>query len=347
MNITQLRNSNAFPGRYGWKPKWLILHGTAGGTSAQAIAQYFKNTEGTDNPTSSTYVIGVPGEIFQCNSESDGAYCNGVVTAGHDPWWSETNNPNPNNVTINIEHCKAHTDNSDQLTEAQKQSSFQLVKDICQRNGIPMRPADANGGITGHYSIDPVNRARCPGAYPWSELWAYLAGQPQEEEQVEITLSTPGVSQFFEGTATSWKCKQTGYTIDFGGLIFYRTFGNRGLCGLDHMGLPTSAAIGIPGKPGVVFQRFERVVLVYDPKRIYDNPPGSVGDFYLAHIDQGITQDPRVPALTVQNAQLKDQVAVLQKQLDEKQVIPQAVKEDILILGGNIDKLKQDAGLTI
>jgi N-acetyl-anhydromuramyl-L-alanine amidase AmpD len=174
MNIIQIRNSNAFPGRYGLKPRWVILHGTAGGTSAQAIATFFQSTQGSNNPVSAHYVIGQDGQIAQCNDEADGAWANGVVTAGHDPWWSDSDNPNPNNVTISIEHCKPDDANATALTPAQQASSFWLTKDICARNGIPMRAADASGGITGHYSIDPINRARCPGAFDWNALWNYL-----------------------------------------------------------------------------------------------------------------------------------------------------------------------------
>jgi N-acetyl-anhydromuramyl-L-alanine amidase AmpD len=327
--------------RSGYRPTHVVLHGTAGGTSAVGIGNYFRDSDVT---ASAHIIIDQSGNIVQGVSMDSAAWGNGVLTAGHASWLSDSINPNL--FTISIEHCKAATDNSNVLTDIQRQKSFEVVKCICDAYGIPKRAGDGNGGIVSHATIDPINRARCPGPYDWQGLYNYLSGQPTEEPSMEITLATPGVSQFFEGTSMAWKCKQTGYTIDHGGLDFYRRFGNSGLCGLTHMGLPTSAPIGIPGKPGVIFQRFERAVLTYDPGHIYDGPPSS-GAFYLAHIDQGITQDPRVPTLTVQNAQLKDQVAVLQKQLDEKQVIPQAVKEDILILGGNIDKLKQDTGLTI
>lgn len=188
MNIIQMSNNNAFPGRYGLKPRWVILHGTAGGTSAQAIAQYFQSTQGSNNPVSAHYVIGQDGQIVQCNAESDGAWANGVVTAGHDPWWSDNENPNPNNVTISIEHCKPDDANATALTAAQQASSFWLIKDICQRNNIPMRPPDVSGGLTGHYSIDPINRSRCPGNYDWKALWQYLGGymQPTANQLKEV-----------------------------------------------------------------------------------------------------------------------------------------------------------------
>lgn len=165
-------NGNYFPNREGYRPKYVIIHGTAGGTSAQAIASYFQSTEGGDNPVSSHYVIGVDGTVVQCISETDGAYANGIFSMGHDSWWDTS--VNPNLTTISIEHCKPSADNSDPLTPAQMTASFTLIRHICQRNNIEMQPADATGGITGHFSIDPVNRSRCPGPYPWAALWDYL-----------------------------------------------------------------------------------------------------------------------------------------------------------------------------
>lgn len=167
-------NSNAFSGRQGYTPRFIILHGTAGGSSAEAIANYFASTQGTANPASAHFVIGADGEIVQCNALADGAWANGYISTGHDPWWDS--NINPNNITVSIEHCKPSTDNSDNLTPAQQASSFKLVAWLCQTLSIPARAADANGGITGHFSIDPVNRSRCPGPYPWDALWAFLGG---------------------------------------------------------------------------------------------------------------------------------------------------------------------------
>jgi hypothetical protein len=95
-----------------------------------------------------------------------------VLEAGHDAWWTG----NPNLVTFSLEHVDPTSDNSTPLTDAQKAASFALIKDICTRWNIPMQPANSNGGITGHYSIDPQSRARCPGNYPWDELWDYLKG---------------------------------------------------------------------------------------------------------------------------------------------------------------------------
>lgn len=170
-------NANFFVNRDGHKPLYIILHGTAGGTSAQGIANYFLSTVRTNNPVSSHYVIGTDGTVVQMVSESDGAWANGYLSTGHAAFWDATlAGANPNDITISIEHCKSSADNSDVLTNAQQAASFKLQYDICKRWGIPMRAANASGGITGHFSLDPINRANCPGPYPWNALWNYLQG---------------------------------------------------------------------------------------------------------------------------------------------------------------------------
>jgi N-acetylmuramoyl-L-alanine amidase-like protein len=164
-----LPNNNFFPNT--GKKSFVVIHGTAGGSSAQEIASFFKGTEGSNNPVSSHYIVGKDGVVVQTVAEADGAYGNGVVTNSN--WLS-----NPNLYTISIEHVKSSSDNSEPLTPAQQAASFALIKDICQRNGIGMHDADNNTGITGHFSIDPVNRSRCPGTFDWNALWTYLGGQP-------------------------------------------------------------------------------------------------------------------------------------------------------------------------
>ena len=158
---------NYFPARAGYSPRWIIIHGTAGFGSAEEVGYYFQQAE-----VATHYIIGRDGVIVQCVGEQDGAWGNGGVTEGHAKWW--TREINPNNVTISIEHVKPARDNSDELTEIQKAVSFQLVQRICRRHGIPGRWADADGGITGHYSMDPLYRSFCPGPYPWDELFSFL-----------------------------------------------------------------------------------------------------------------------------------------------------------------------------
>lgn len=201
MNIIQMLvpDNIVFPGFWDNTPRWLILHKTAGFHTAQDVAAYFQN--GSDGrEVSSHYVIGLDGTVVQCVRETDGAGANGVLEDGHDPWWSG----NPNLVTYSIEHVDPTPDNSTPVPDAQKQVSFQLIHDICTRHNIPMRPADADGGITGHYSIDPQSRAHCPGNYPWDELWAYLKGAqhmpvPQGWSDNGTTLVSPNGHKAVKG----------------------------------------------------------------------------------------------------------------------------------------------------
>lgn len=153
--------------------EWLVLHKTAspGATSAQAIATFFAN----DPAAASThYVVGQDGTIVQCVLEKDGAGGNCCLETGHAAYLPLGVNLNVR--TVSIEHVDPASDNSTPLTEAQKAASFRLVRDICQRHNIPMRPGDSSGGIIGHRDIAPINRARCPGNYPWADLFSYLQG---------------------------------------------------------------------------------------------------------------------------------------------------------------------------
>jgi N-acetyl-anhydromuramyl-L-alanine amidase AmpD len=282
-------NTNCFVERNGQTPRWIILHGTAGGSSAQNIATYFQGTSATQNPVSAHYVIGQDGTIVQCNREQDGAWANGYVTSGL--WWADLDE-NPNNLTISIEHVKTTSDNSEPLTRAQQIASFQLIQHICLRHSIPMRQADASGGITGHFSIDPVNRARCPGTFPWGDLWQFLS------EQGDNMLTIAQAHQFFQEIEVDhrWRCKLNNIDIAYAILNYYRTCTQVGLNGLSQFGLPLSGEEKVPGLDGVVLQRFERGVICYDPNRANDSVPGLTGPCYPMHIDKGQGQDPRILA---------------------------------------------------
>lgn len=130
----------------------------------------------------------------------------------------------------------------------------------------------------------------------------------------QITLSTPGVSQFFKANGQTWQCLKTGFLIGGGMLGLYQRFGGDGLCGLTYLGLPVSNEIAVAGHPGVVKQEFERGTLQWDPEHIIDSPPGA-GDVYPVHVEQ----DPRAVALQAQITALRTQVSLLQSQVADLQ----------------------------
>lgn len=157
---------------------FLVLHKTAGFHSALECAQYFQS--GSDGfGVSAHYIIGQDGAIIQCVPEARGAGANCCANLGHAQFIPQTWNgvqDNGNLHSIAIEHIDPSLDNSTPLTLAQKKASFSLVLHICKRHNIPARYAvnDGLGGICGHKDIDPVNRSRCPGNYPWTELFQFL-----------------------------------------------------------------------------------------------------------------------------------------------------------------------------
>lgn len=157
---------------------YIIIHGTGGGVAQSTINEFLN----ASTQKSTHYLVGRDGNIYQFVSEEEAAYGNGILEPGHDAWWSESENPNL--ITISIEHENPSGDNSTLLTAVQQQASFLLVADICKRWHIPMLPANASGGITGHFSIEPINRKNCPGAYPWQALWQFL--QPGRTQSMAI-----------------------------------------------------------------------------------------------------------------------------------------------------------------
>ncbi|ODM93533.1 N-acetylmuramoyl-L-alanine amidase A, partial [Orchesella cincta] len=162
-----MRSPNYDIGRGGAGPERLEVH------LLQGVGGWFQNPE---SGASTHYVVDQKGDVVQCVREKDTAWGNGRIEKGAKKWWNKTGNPN--RVTISIEHVKSARDNSNQLTTAQKKASFKLIANIIKRNPwIKPKWADDTGGITGHHSISPKSRAKCPGPFPWDELFQYLNKQ--------------------------------------------------------------------------------------------------------------------------------------------------------------------------
>lgn len=166
----------------------IVIHKTASGNTAQAIAQYFINA--SIGP-SVHYVIGLDGTIVQCVPEAMGAGGNGILEAGHDPFWDQFGRVNLNTVTLSIEHVDPSPSNSTPCPQAQIDASFKLVLHLAQKYHI------APDHIKPHSSLEPINRARCPGNYPFAELLAYVQkggktmGVPQGWSDDGHTLTAP------------------------------------------------------------------------------------------------------------------------------------------------------------
>ena len=127
--------------------------------------------------------------------------------------------------------------------------------------------------------------------YPWSEIeQAKPCGiLVVEMENTVAQLTLDNTHGYFAAEKDYWRCKKTGATIWGSILDFYRD--NDGLARLR---LPThSAKQPFPDddnadKKGIWAQPFEAGALVFDPKRLLDNPPDQTGPVYYAHIDSGV-----------------------------------------------------------
>jgi len=184
MNIIQKKSPNFWAGRKGYRPEGVVIHimdGTLVGTDS-----WFANPASL---VSSHYGIGRTGEVHQYVKEEDTAWHAGRVDA---PVWKLIkSNINPNLYTVGIEH-EGKPD--DVWTDAMKQSSAALIREICQRWQIPI---DRNH-IVGHFEIFS-KKPNCPARDKKiiDELVALAVGQQMSHpSQVE-----EGVRKIEEGLA--------------------------------------------------------------------------------------------------------------------------------------------------
>ena len=133
-----------------------IMEGTLSGTDT-----HFRHVD-----ASTHFGVGKNGVIWQWVDLGDAAW--GNVDVKNPSWSLLPQGVSPNLVTVSIEH-EGFTGQA--LTPAQKKASFQMQAWLCQELQIKPSPET----VIGHYRINSVTRAQCPGAaYPWDELFAYL-----------------------------------------------------------------------------------------------------------------------------------------------------------------------------
>jgi N-acetyl-anhydromuramyl-L-alanine amidase AmpD len=184
MNIIQKKSPNFWAGRKGYRPEGVVIHimdGTLVGTDS-----WFANPA---SQVSAHYGVGRTGEVHQYVKEEDTAWHAGRVDT---PVWGLIKpNINPNLYTIGVEH-EGKPD--DVWTDAMKQASAALIREICQRWQIPI---DRNH-IVGHFEIFS-KKPNCPARDKKiiDEIVALAGGQQTSHpSQVE-----EGVKKIEEGLA--------------------------------------------------------------------------------------------------------------------------------------------------
>lgn len=137
-----------------------IMSGTLAGTDS-----WFVNPA---SQVSSHFGVGKNGEIHQYVDLTYPAWANG---AAHKPNWPLLQyGVNPNHYTVSIEH---EGESGDVMPEAQYQATLALHRWLIETLGIPV----TRDNIIGHYRIDSVNKAGCPGSgFPWDRLFRDLEG---------------------------------------------------------------------------------------------------------------------------------------------------------------------------
>lgn len=273
-----VNESRVFPGQNDHKA--IVLHGT-GGAADQTVEQLGDYFRSTSLETSVHYGIGRDGRIAQYVHESDGAGGNGILDAGHDPFWDQYAD-NPNWHSLSIEHVNDSA-NSLPLTDEQKAASFKLIAYLCKKYSIPPE------NIKSHASLEPVQRASCPGPqYPWSELFDYLK---ESQMQGYTSQSTDFNTYFEEVDLNHWICKRTNCVVQYGIKSFFQTLSLDGQT-LPIIGLPVSNEMYTKvNDKTIVIQFYERGIAVYDPGHALDSQPGT-SDTYLAKYD-----DPMIAGL--------------------------------------------------
>lgn len=152
--------------------KAIVIHKTASNASSQSVEQLGNYFRTNTLVVSSHYGIGLDGRTAQYVLESDGAAANCCLEPGYDPFWDQFGGVNLNTVTLSVEHIDLTKNNSQIMPEVQIQASFNLIEYWVKKYAISIY------SIKGHNTIDPINRADCPGStYPWDRLMALLEGK--------------------------------------------------------------------------------------------------------------------------------------------------------------------------
>ncbi len=137
-------------GRFGFKPEAIVLH-IAEGSLIGAYSWFNTPT----SKVSSHYMVGKNGEVWQFVADENTAWHAGGAM---NPTWNLLKpNVNPNFYTIGIEN-EGFTGNT--FTDSMYTSLAQLIALLCQKFDIPLD----RDHIIGHYQINSVSRANCPGS---------------------------------------------------------------------------------------------------------------------------------------------------------------------------------------
>lgn len=166
-------------------PRLIVCHIADG--SYEGTKAWFLNPA---SQVSSHYIIGKEGQICQCVSLDQAAWCNGTGSGDRNAAFStvslvRTLGGNANQYTVSIEFEGIWNQTKGALTQMQQEAAVWLIlhiqKQVQSLYGytIPL----SREGIVGHYEITPRTRPHCPGEnFPWEALIAELHAQSDQKD---------------------------------------------------------------------------------------------------------------------------------------------------------------------
>lgn len=149
MNISEHSSPN-HGGRHGRVIEGVVIHVMEG--SMDATASWFGSPKSS---VSAHYGVSKLGAVVRYVDESLAAWHAGRVERPTAELVLDRPGINPNEYTIGIEH---EGDGTEELTDAQRAATIELVRDICTRHEIPIDRYH----IVGHHEIYAPKP--CPGA---------------------------------------------------------------------------------------------------------------------------------------------------------------------------------------
>lgn len=131
-----------------------VVHHIASGWWSTLIDPAFWQTRNGGSGGSVHFAVSLAGEVVQFVDTADAAYGNGIVL---NPSWPLVSLGNPNEHTVSIEHEGL---TGEPWSQPMYAASLALTRWILKAYGLTAGPDT----LIGHYRIDSVNRAQCPGS---------------------------------------------------------------------------------------------------------------------------------------------------------------------------------------
>lgn len=162
IEIKQVESPNHYS-RNGNKIEAVVLHIMQG--SLAGCDSWFQNPA---SQVSAHYGVGRNGEVHQYVEEGRASWHCGKVNRPDLslPWYDPNINPNLRTLGFEFEGWSGQP-----LTEIQTAAGIALLRWVLRRY-----PIEPNGNtVIGHYRLDSVNRAGCPGSvFPWARIFKAL-----------------------------------------------------------------------------------------------------------------------------------------------------------------------------